>query len=122
MIIPSLIPLLIRPLKGELLFLIPVLIGIWFIAGILSIDHRYSAFYRPNPNKLFREHDMYRETAMEAWKDLQSYAQSNNIKGLLFDKGDDICVGVLSIARTRAYGKKIFDLPGDVTDYSLELE
>ena len=43
---------------------------------------------------------------MKAWKDLQSYAQSNNIKGLLFDKGDDICVGVLSIARTRAMERK----------------
>ena len=106
MVIPPLVPLLIRPLKRELLLLIPVLIAIWLIAGILSSNNRYAAFYRPDPDKLLREHDLYRETAMEAWKDLQSYAQSNNIKGLLFDKGNEICVGVLSIARTRAMERK----------------
>lgn len=106
MTVSSLIPLLIRPLKRELLILVPVLIGIWLIAGILSLKNRYSAFYYPDPSTLSREHDLYRETAMKAWKDLQSYAQSNNIKGLLFDKSNDICVGILTIARTRAMERK----------------
>ena len=61
MTIPPLIPLLIKPLKRELPFLIPVLIVIWLIAGILSLNNRYSAFHRSDPNKLFREHDLYRE-------------------------------------------------------------
>ena len=106
MVTPFLVPVLIRPLKRELLCLALVLIVLWLAAGVCSLGNRYSAFYRPDPGKLLREHDMYRDTAMKAWKDLQSYAQSKGIQGMLFDKGNDICVGILSIIRTRAMERK----------------
>lgn len=97
---------LFRPLGRELVFIVPLLVVIWFTAAFLSRNNRYSHFYNTSNVERIREnHRMYAETAQKALQDMLAYTKEKQISRI-FDKSDEFCVGVLSMARTKAPERK----------------
>lgn len=93
---------LFRPLGRELVFIVPLLVVIWFGTAFLSRNNRYSHFYGASSVERMRQnHRMYAETAQKAWQDMLAYTKEQQISRI-FDRSDEFCVGVLSMARTVA--------------------
>lgn len=96
----------IRQFCHELVYTVPLLAAIWLLASYLSRNNRYSYFFRPQDARLFKQHEMYRETCQTAWRDLLAYAKEKRIARIFDKSSDELCVGVLTVARTRAMERR----------------
>lgn len=96
----------LRRFTKELLIIVPVLLSIWLLAAYLSRHNRYSYFFRPEKSRLFEQHELYRRTSQTAWRDLLAYAKEKGITRIFDQKDSEFCVGVLSMARTKALERK----------------